>query len=138
MKNRQEFRELRRRYIDLSLMASQLGLEGVGADEYRKALAAPTLPEAKKLLAVAVSIVETEVSEYLPELTLQATRVTNVGHAPALDLSLEGIGFAPVIWPQTSTKLPPKGIGRGKVRVSYRIMFIPHPVVKELTQEGSR
>jgi hypothetical protein len=138
VKDRQEFRELRHRYMDLAMMASQLGLEGVGVDEYRRALAAPSLHEAKKLMATAVRKVEVGVSEYLPELTLQTTRVTNVGHAPALDLSLEGVRFAPVIWPQTSSKLPPQGIGRGKVRVSYRVMFIPHPVVKELAQEGGR
>jgi hypothetical protein len=137
-----ELRNLRRRYDEAENIAAGLGLGGAGLEEYRKSLTCKNVKKAVWHLERALRVVEETTSGYLPVLVLRATRIHNLGRAPAIDLSLERgspepeDALAEVLWPEASAKMPPKGIGMDRVRVRYRALFVPRPLVKDMVRES--
>jgi hypothetical protein len=137
-----ELRNLRRRYEEAEGIAAGLGQGGAGLEEYRRSLTSKNVKKAMWHLERALHAVEEATSGFLPVLVLRATRIHNQGNAPAIDLSLERTSPVPedalaeVLWPQTWAKLPPKGIGMDRVRVRYRALFVPRPLVKDMVQES--
>ncbi len=136
-----ELKDLTRRYLEQASLANGLGTGSAGLDSYRKALASGKVTGSLAHLRKAVAAEEASNASYLPDLVLRATRVVNKGEAPAIAVTVNGLRgkeaiIAPVLWPQTSVKLPGPVAETARITVIYRALFVAKPFVKELKREG--
>ncbi|MBI0583520.1 MAG: hypothetical protein ISF22_04755 [Methanomassiliicoccus sp.] len=137
-----ELRELSRRYADLTALAETLGVGEPGSERYRRALTAPDVATAVALLREAIGEAELETGRFLPEIVFRHGRIANEGEAPAVAVSVDGAArpgdgiVAQVLWPNRTAELPPAGADLEKMSVSYRALFVPRPLFKEIVRDA--
>ncbi len=129
----QEMRALSHRYHELAAIASDLGLDvHHQRDLFCQALRSKDVASAVHRLKEAVHAAERSTAAYLPRLEVHASELVNNGPFPALHLNLEGGSQRTIMRPHSRVLLSDDVIGRGRIALSYRALFLPKPFVTVL------